>query len=290
MVEVIGSDREGNASAIRARVNSGARGDAQDLTIDAGRLVVSDGGQISVSTRGAGNAGQLRVQADEIELIGVNPDDGDPSGLFATVEPNAIGRGGNIRILAAGRLSVQGGAALSASTFGAGDGGRLSISAGVVEVTGSDREGFSSSISAQVNPGATGDAQTLTIDAGRLVASDGGFISVSTFGAGNAGDLTVQADEIELIGVNPVNRSPSGLSATVAPNVTGRGGNIRILAAGRLSVQGGAELSASTFGAGDGGRLSISAGVVEVIGSDGEGIPSSINAQSMQGQREMPKP
>jgi hypothetical protein len=52
-----------------------------------------------VSTFGTGNAGELKVNATEIELIGINPIDGSPSGLFATVERNdATGKGGDVTI------------------------------------------------------------------------------------------------------------------------------------------------------------------------------------------------
>ncbi|NJL41986.1 MAG: hypothetical protein HC899_39080, partial [Leptolyngbyaceae cyanobacterium SM1_4_3] len=185
------------------------------------------------------------MQADEIELIGVNRRIDSPSGLFADVDTDATGRGGDIRILAANRLSVLDGAELSTDTFGEGDTGTLAISAGVVEVIGIDAEGNASAIGARVNPGATGDAQNLTIDAGRLVARDGGQISVSTAGAGNAGQLTVQANEIELIGVNPINGSPSGLFAVVVTDATGTDGSIDIQT-NSLALTDGATIAANS--------------------------------------------
>ena len=277
-IEVSGSNGD-TPSSIAVQVNSGARGNAQTLTLNAQQLLLQDGGQIRVSTFGKGDAGALIIQANEIDLVGDNPIGGNPSGLFAEVEPNATGTGGDINISNVSRLSVSDGARLSATTFGAGNGGTLSIEADRIEVNGSDDAGNPSIITAQVNSGAIGNAQALTLNAQQLLLQDGGRISVSTFGAGNAGDLIIQANEIELIGVNPIRGNPSGLFASVAPTATGTGGDINISNVSRLAVLDGAELSASTLGQGNSGTLSIEADRIEVSGSDDEGNPSVIGAQ-----------
>ncbi|NJL41988.1 MAG: hypothetical protein HC899_39090 [Leptolyngbyaceae cyanobacterium SM1_4_3] len=235
------------------------------------------------------NLGLLGSQAGDIRLDATRAIRLDQDSRLANrIRSNAIGNGGDIEITT-GTLRVSNGSQISASTFGAGDGGRLSISAGVVEVIGSDGDGNASAISAQVNPGATGDAQDLTIDAGRLVASDGGQIRVSTFGAGNAGQLRVQADGIELIGDDPDDGDPSGLFANVNRNATGRGGDIRILAAGRLSVQDGAALSASTFGAGMEGDSPFQQGWSKSSAAIGRATLAQFVLGSIQGQGAMPK-
>jgi large exoprotein involved in heme utilization and adhesion len=188
------------------------------LTLETGQLSLSQGGQIGVSTFGTGNAGELNVNATEIELIGYNPINGNPSGLFANVDDNATGIGGDVTIQTQG-LRIIDGATLSASTFGKGDAGNLSVTASErIEVSGSNRQGNSSNIRAQVNSGATGKGGNLTLETGQLSLSQGGQISVSTLGTGNAGELKVNATEIELIGDNPINGNPSGLFATVSSN------------------------------------------------------------------------
>ncbi|MEM9216554.1 MAG: filamentous hemagglutinin N-terminal domain-containing protein [Cyanobacteria bacterium P01_F01_bin.150] len=282
-IEVSGSDDKGNLSLITAQVASGAMGNAQTLTLDAQQLLLQEGGQISVSTFGDGNAGDLIIQANEIDLVGVNPIIGFPSALFARVEPNATGTGGDINISNVSRLSVLDGARLSADTLGAGNGGTLSIEADQIEVSGSDDEGNFSAITAQVRQRATGDAQTLTLDTQQLLLQEGGQISVSTLGEGNAGDLIIQANAIELLGANPIDGTPSGLSAAVDSDATGTGGDINISNVDRLSVSGGAELSASTLGQGDSGTVFIGADRIEVSGSDNQGKPSTIATQVGEG-------
>ena len=255
-IDVSGSDPEGNSSNIRAQVNSGATGAGGNLTLETAQLSVSQGGQIAVSTFGTGDAGELNVNATEIELIGTNPINGNPSGLFANVAANATGNGGDVTIQTQG-LRIIDGAALSASTFAEGDAGELNVNATErIEVSGSDPEGDSSNIAAQVNSGATGAGGNLTLETAQLSVSQGGQISVSTFGTGDAGELKVNATEIELIGTNPINGNPSGLFANVDANAMGNGGNVTI-DTHRLLLRDGAFISSASRGDGTAGDIKI---------------------------------
>jgi large exoprotein involved in heme utilization and adhesion len=210
-----------------------------------------------VGTFGTGNGGELKVKATEIELIGDNPIDGSPSGLFAPVDDNATGKGGDVTIQTQS-LRIIDGASLSASTSGQGDAGNISVTASErIEVSGSDPQGFPGNIGAQVGSGATGDGGNLTLETGQLSVSQGGQISVGTFGTGNARQLNVNATEIELIGINPIDGSPSGLFATGALNdATGKGGNITIQTQSLL-VKDGAGISSASFGDGTAGDINI---------------------------------
>ncbi len=125
------------------------------------------------------------MSADLIELLGSSPDGESPSGLFATVESEATGEGGKLTV-ETGTLTVRDGAQVSASTFGVGDAGDLSVQATeLIEVSGTDPvDGSSSSLRAQVNSGAQGDGGNLTVETGQLLVRQGGQIAVSTFGTG----------------------------------------------------------------------------------------------------------
>jgi large exoprotein involved in heme utilization and adhesion len=245
--------------------------------LETGELLVSLGGQISVGTFGSGNGGELNVNATQIELNGTNSIDGSPSGLFAQVGGNATGTGGNVTISTQG-LRIKDGATLDASTFGQGDAGNLRVVASDSIEMGSSPQGNASSIAAQVNSGATGNAGNLTLETGELLVSLGGQIAVSTFGSGNGGELNVNATQIELIGTNSINGNPSGLFANVAPNATGTGGNVTISTQG-LRIKDGADLSALTAGMGNAGNLTVTAtDKIEVKGTGPDGFPSTINA------------
>ena len=192
-------------------------GDAGDLTIDTRRLLVRDRAQVSAGTRGSGKGGRLQITAsDSIEVIG-------RSGLFTQsqgiTQSQGTGNAGDLTIDTP-RLLVRDGAVVSASTFGTGKGGNL------------------------------------TLETGQLSLSQGGRIVVSTFGTGDAGQLNVNATQIELIGTDPINGSPSGLSAAVNSNATGNGGDVTI-DVGRLLLRDGALISSVSRGDGIAGDINI---------------------------------
>ncbi|MGQ4650098.1 two-partner secretion domain-containing protein [Lyngbya aestuarii] len=283
-IEVSGSDPKGNSSSISAQVNPEATGNGGNLTIDTAELFLSQGGQIGVSTFGTGNGGQLNVNATEIELIGTNPIDGNSSGLSAQVGPNTTGDGGDVTI-STQSLRILDGASLSAETFGDGNAGNLTITATKdIQVSGSDPEGFPSSISAQVNPEAIGNGGNLTLLTAQLLLSQGGFIAVSTFGEGDGGDVTISTQGLHILGGAFLDVStfgegnagnltitategiqvigsdsegfPSGISAAVAPDATGIGGNLNI-DTGYLLLRDEAFISSSNFGNGTAGNINL---------------------------------
>jgi large exoprotein involved in heme utilization and adhesion len=82
-------------------------------------------------------------------------------------------------------------------------------------------------------------------------------VSVATFGKGNAGTLRVHATEsIEVMGTSVDSQLHSELSAAVEQNSTGKGGDLSIQTR-QLTIQDGAEVSASTASSGQGGTLSV---------------------------------
>ncbi|MEP6519533.1 two-partner secretion domain-containing protein, partial [Microcoleus vaginatus] len=231
-VELIGRSADGQRGS-RLSARSEGSGDAGDLTINTGRLLVRDGAQISTSTGGAGNGGSLQITtAESVELSGTSADGRFPNGLFASSEGS--GNAGNLSINT-GRLLVRDGAQVSAGTLGAGNGGSLQITAAEsVEVIGrsaDDQRG--SRLSAQSE--GSGDAGDLTINTGRLLVRDGAQVSAGTLGAGNGGSLQITAaDWVEVIGRSADGRFPSGLFTP--SEGSGDAGNLRI-DTGRLLVR-----------------------------------------------------
>lgn len=266
-------------SFMLAQVQPGATNRGGDITIETQRLRLTDGGQISATTFGGGDAGNLTVRATEAtELLGRSPDGRLPSGLFLAVQPIATGRGGNLTIETP-RLLVAGGAQIGTSTLGQGDAGALTVRAQTIELLGTSANGFiPSGLFADVGPPATGNGGDLRLETQRLLIADGALVVTGTFGAGRGGNLTVIATEVEARGASANGRFFSGLFTSVEQAATGNGGRLT-LDTQRLRVVGGAQIRSSTFGRGDAGPLTVQAQTIEVSGTSANGqIPSSLSA------------
>ncbi|MEH2242812.1 two-partner secretion domain-containing protein [Nostoc sp.] len=291
------------ASGLFAQQNTqGATGNVGDLTINTKTLLVQDGAQVSTGTFGASEGGNLKVNADTVEVIGSNTFDGSSSKLTTQNNQGATGNAGDLTITTK-TLLVRDGAQVATGAFGAGSSGNLQVNADTVEVIGSNTVDGSSSTLTTQNQGTTGNAGDLTITTKTLLVRDGAQVGTGTFGAGSSGNLTVNADTVEVIGSNAVDGSPGGLF-TNADNAdlnadigaTGNGGNITINSnellvqdgalifagarAGRESPSNGGDitittqklllqkgaLGAGTRGAGRGGNVSIKADTVQLNG------------------------
>ncbi|MEI2581436.1 two-partner secretion domain-containing protein [Scytonema sp. PRP1] len=223
-----------------------------DLTINTGTLQLENASQVRASTFGAGQGGNLSVIADSVKLSN--------SYLSAQVRQNATGNAGDLTIKT-GTLQLENGAQVSAGTFGAGNGGKLTVDASkTVEVIGTSANGrFSSGLFTQADPNATGTAGDLTINTPVLQVKDGAIVSARTFGAGKGGNLTVNASEkVEVIGTAANGRRASLSSDTDSESKEATAGNLTINTP-VLLVGDGASVSANTYGAGKGGNLTVNA-------------------------------
>ena len=284
-VKVIGFSAITGPSKLSTQTLGLGAGTAGNLTIQTEHLTVRDGAQVSASTSGDGQGGNLSVNASKsVELFGTSDVAPNslfaPSGLFA--ESSRAGSAGNLTIQT-GELTVRDGAIVSTRTFGKGSGGNLSVNAlESVKLSGIAAVGSPSGLFSN-NQGDTGNAGDLKIQTRQLTVRDGAQVQAGTFGEGQGGRLEVFASEsIELSGTSPRGRPNSGLlneafgigsagdftittgQLTVQDNAvvsastagTGSAGNLRIQAR-QLTIRDGAQISAGTFGEGQGGRLEV---------------------------------
>lgn len=265
----------GGETNISSEVDFEASGNAGNLLIEANRLIIGDGAQISAATYGIGQSGNLTVKASEsINLFGVDTtEDGEPSGLLTATFGG--GDAGNLTIQTR-QLSIRDGATISSSSaglFGNGKSGNVTIEASdSVEVIGEASDGqYFSSIVAETGrlfgipiPFSQAAGENIQITTRQLSVLDGAEISTQTFGAGNAGDLSINASESVQL-VNGYLRTRTGGA--------GNAGNMDITTQ-RLTVQGG-EATAATEGPGQGGSMVINASnSVDLIGFGGLGSVS----------------
>ncbi len=278
-VQVIGTSIDGRRSS-GISVQTRGNGQAGDITINTNRLILQEGAEISASTFGNGDSGIININATQlIELTGVSNIGELPSRIIAeTGEPRntvdvgvvvGTGRGGDLNITTP-QLTVQDGARVSASTFGEGNAGNLNIQADQLKLQGiSTNTSLRSGLFALVEAGATGNGGSLMVNTQRLVITEGAEISAATFGNGNGGNLTVQATEIELIGISTDGNFSSAIAASVELGAMGNGGNLSIDTQ-RLTIREGATITAETLSDGDGGTLTVTSETVEVIGESAD--------------------
>ena len=274
------SDGTGNGGTVRVStpdliMTDGAKissdtfgiGDGGNVTVESDRTNLSGGARITVNTDGMGNGGQLNLQATEsILLTGADPD-GTVTSIESVVQANATGTGGRMN-LNTQSLTVREGAAITGEIRGPGNGGEITIEAtNLILLDGFNTIGriTPSALFSAVRSEGTGDGGNLSIRTGRLIIDNGGAIDVGTEGSGNAGSVDIIATEsLEVLGNGNVQ---SRLIAQVSRDATGSGGNIEIQTA-QLTVTNGSQVSAATFGSGDGGRLTIIAREgIELTGS-----------------------
>ncbi|MBF2085959.1 filamentous hemagglutinin N-terminal domain-containing protein [Thermoleptolyngbya sp. C42_A2020_037] len=241
-----GTVRIAGSSFLQNNINSNAIGTAGNIEIVANQILMAEGAQITASTLGRGDAGNIILRAgDRIVLDGIG------TAIFSSVENTAEGNGGRLGI-ETGSLSLSNGAQLIASTAGRGNAGNIEIQArDCISLTNRRTIIFT-----EVSPGAVGNGGTLQLEASSLTLTDDAALSASTVLAdGNAGQIFLRIRDRTLI-------KDSQIFSNAIPAVAGRGGNI-FLETGSLLIsndpdsQNVPNLSALTAGRGDAGNITL---------------------------------
>ncbi|NJO71108.1 MAG: S-layer family protein [Oscillatoriales cyanobacterium RM1_1_9] len=265
--------------------NSRGRGNGGNILIDTNQLTLQNGGQVRAGTFGQGNGGNIEVNALEVTVMGLAADGSQISGVFNDVGSGSSGNGGNLTLNAEG-LTLEDGGQLGANVFSSGRGGNLTINVDEIQAIGSGAGQtsdpqqslvlqflggrFPSGVLALVEPGATGSAGALTVNTQRLTLTDGAVIGTGTIGAGNSGNLTVNAGEfIEAQGTSVAGGfPPSSLFTSVLVGATGQGGDLTVTTP-RLTLMDGGQVRAGTSGIGNSGDITVTAWEINATGSSG---------------------
>lgn len=217
------------ASGIFSEVIEGKGG---DINIKARSLSLTDGAQLTTSTFGQGNAGNIQITATD-------PNNSVFIDGYSTINAtsSSIGNSGNIQITADGSISLDQGSQVNGSL--------LKIqpdSTGQIPPVPGDRKG--------------GD---INIKARALSLKNGAQIGAATVGSqGNAGNIKIDvSNTISIDGLDSNNEFASGIFSTIQNGGKGKGGNINVNS-GTLALTNGGTISASTLaGEGDAGDITI---------------------------------
>ena len=278
-----GENSGGSPSSAISGVSSEAEGDAGDVIITTGNLNLTNGGLVSTSTLGQGDAGSVEITATDTITIDGENSGGSPSGATSRVNFLAEGDAGGVSITT-GNLNLTNGGLVATSTLGRGNAGLVEITASdSITFDGEDSLGFASGAISLVNPGAVGEAGGVTITTDNLNLTNGGRVDASTLGQGNAGSVEITAtDTITIDGENSGGFA-SGAISFVNSGAVGDAGGVTITT-GFLILTNGGRVDASTFGQGDAGSVEITA--ADTITFDGEklsGFASGARSQVNSG-------
>ncbi len=297
---------------------SGSGSTAGNIQIDTQRLRVSTGAWISSITFGTNlftslsvtdsNTGQIIVHATDVEVQGYNPTPntfgGHSVSAISTMITGGQRNNGSAIIIDADRVRVLDGARLSSDVIGPlippitptiGNAGNIVVTAREsLEIRGTNPDQFSSGISSSIQFLGVGEAGNIKINAGQLSLSNGGTITsaiagnliAANAGQGIAGDISIQANDVQVSDpiFDPFSQAISGITVAVGQNSTGKGGNIN-LTADSLRVFNGGQITSSTDGKAAAGNVSLQVNNITVEGisqplADGRILPSAITAAS----------
>ncbi len=238
-IEIVG----GLLSAPNGRINLASAASVGEVTLKdtdfnfesferLGNIHISQQGSVSTSGEGGG---AIFIRGGEFVVDG------------SAIQADTLGGQNGVGIdVKTDSLTLTGGAQISASTFGAGKGGKLSAQIDTMFLSGTDASGFPSGLFATALQGSTGDAGSLTVKARSLEVRDGALIDVGTFGIGDAGNMSVTADNIFLSADEATGFA--GIFAQSESENSGDAGDITITT-GRLEMRGRTQISTSTSSA-----------------------------------------
>ena len=193
-------------------------GDAGDLTIQprgngqSVRVNLQDGAQISASTRGSGDGGELRITAPEsITLTG--------NGSVIAAETGGSGTGGNLNLQTA-TLNIQDQAQVTVSSSGTGSAGSLFVDANQIYLNNSGR----------IRADTSGGGGNIDLRSPLIVLRNGSSITTNATGSNiPGGDINIDTDNLVAV--------PSENSDISANSRDFRGGNVTVRANGIFGIE-----------------------------------------------------
>jgi filamentous hemagglutinin family protein len=247
-------------TGIASQANTESAGSAGNLVVTvAKKLSLMNGGTISSSTFSSGNAGLVKVDAENILI------DGGKQTLFTGIASKTeTGRGdvggdaGTLNITASKNISLLGGGRISSSTISLGKAGNITIATQSVVV-----DGRFSSIDASAEAASPGQTGSIRLNAsGNITLSNGGEIAIRNDGNSNTPALLTPT----LLSLTGTNITLIDAAITAASTGNAAASNIQISASNQLFIDP-SVISTSALNA-SGGSIAINSGnLINLINS-----------------------
>lgn len=245
----ISPQESGLPSSIVSETTSLGKGG--NIIVESNRLILKDGGQFSSNSFSVGNAGNITINSDNIELIGVNPIDTRLASGFVSQARN-IGNAGEIKI-SSDSLTIKERSQIAVTSFSSGNGGNIEIKTNLLNISSDPAKiGINSGGLFNNAQGFDGNAGNIIVQADKININQGGNITSATFFTGSGGNIILEAKESITI-ANSIDTATSGIfAAAVSPppfvgfTGTGNGGNISITTP-QLNLTNQAQINVSNF-------------------------------------------
>ncbi|MBD2200274.1 MULTISPECIES: two-partner secretion domain-containing protein [Calothrix] len=289
-IEVSGFSPLNPTGATAISTSAHATGAAGDIMVNGNNLLVSGGATLLSATFGSGSTGQVMIRNQNTTVMGENP-----FGLSSNIGITTFSDG-NARDLRldTGKLQILNGGIIGSSALFVGNGGNVQINASdAIAISGrgsSNNSNIGSSVvrfSPQIReifglPDIlTANAGNVTITTPKLTLTDGGTVTVTSQGTGNAGNLQIISDQIQL----------KNQALIQAQTESGNGGDISLQVRDLLLIRDRSQITSTAQGNGNGGNITINSPIIfgwknsDIIANavQGQGGNININTQGIFG-------
>ncbi len=270
-------------SDIRADTSENSIGNGGSIEINAANFSLTNEARVSTSSDGQGNAGNINIKITDTFTVAGNSF--IVSNLGNPQEVAAVGKVGSINI-DANEVNFSGTSQIQAGLFSGATG-----DPGVISVTATESISFTgenTGIFSDNDPGSTGDASDTRLSAPDIFLNNGAVIQASNRGEGSGGNISINADNLNLENDNFINASTS----------FGIGGNVTLDIAENIFLRSGNLISAEAVNDANGGNINIDTNFIvafpngnnDIIATaeQGNGGNITINAESLFGIEERP--
>jgi filamentous hemagglutinin family protein len=272
-------------SAIEAITFGNQDGGVIDL--QANTISLTHGATLNGDTIGIGKGSNIFLRATDFITVASENDNFKSSAIYARsgipqqLMDDNLGDAGQIS-LKAKNISFQNGAGISASTYGGGKGGDVTLKASEsVYFRGETMNGDTGfvAVSTFSNRSGAGDAGYLSIEAQNILFTEGNSIDSKTEGAGKGGNVTLKASErIEISGENSKG-AETQINMTTNSTLTNAGdAGTLLIEAEQIDLKAGALIINNTDGKGNAGTVILNANnKLELTGVNYAGSGSQID-------------
>jgi large exoprotein involved in heme utilization and adhesion len=252
---------------------------------------------IDTDTETDGNAGEVTIHAGALTING----EGDPS-AYTGISSDALddnddaanyntGTAGSVGITVKGELIMLGSAEINTDTYTYGNAGDLTIHAGAMLMDGTSEPDYITNVTSESD-----GIDSSTANSGRVTVAVNGLLTLlgnseidtDTYSCGNAGTVTIQANDLNINGAaTAADQDFTGISSDAldgnddaAVNNTGNAGDVDVNVRDFLSIGGSGVIAAQTYTAGTGGDINVHAGAIDLEDSAAPQMLDGIGANA----------